>query len=147
MPFTVGPSPQTVAAPSISSSSAGAPGTVHATATKPHASAPVVVDFTIPRSAPSEGTLHGRAAPVHPESDALLCLSLTGRTRPPRLGRLIGQVIGSYRIVAELGQGGMGVVYRAEHVQLGRPVAIKMLLPQMSSDPTIVQRFFNEARA
>ncbi|HSK01664.1 MAG TPA: serine/threonine-protein kinase [Kofleriaceae bacterium] len=60
---------------------------------------------------------------------------------------MIGQVLGSYRIVAELGKGGMGVVYRGEHVQLGRPAAIKVLLPQMSSDPQIVQRFFNEARA
>src|SRR5687768_7180082 len=41
----------------------------------------------------------------------------------------------------------MGMVYRADHVQLGRPAALKMLLPQMSSDPSIVQRFFNEARA
>src|SRR5262245_51853615 len=41
----------------------------------------------------------------------------------------------------------MGMVYRAEHVQLGRPAALKMLHPQMSSDASIVQRFFNEARA
>ena len=60
---------------------------------------------------------------------------------------MIGQVIGNYRVVAELGKGGMGVVYRAEHVQLGRPAALKMLLPQFSSDAAIVQRFFNEARA
>jgi eukaryotic-like serine/threonine-protein kinase len=60
---------------------------------------------------------------------------------------VIGQVIGSYRIVSELGKGGMGVVYRAEHVQLGRPAALKMLLSQLSSDAAIVQRFFNEARA
>jgi hypothetical protein len=60
---------------------------------------------------------------------------------------LIGQVLGNYRIVSELGQGGMGVVYRAEHVQLGRPAALKVLLPQMSADAQIVQRFFNEARA
>ena len=60
---------------------------------------------------------------------------------------MIGQVIGNYRVVAEIGKGGMGMVYRAEHVQLGRPVALKMLLPQLSSDPNIVQRFFNEARA
>ena len=60
---------------------------------------------------------------------------------------MIGEVIGNYRIVSELGKGGMGVVYRAEHVQLGRPAALKMLLPQLSSDPAIVQRFFNEARA
>jgi serine/threonine-protein kinase len=60
---------------------------------------------------------------------------------------VIGEVIGNYRIVAELGKGGMGLVYRAEHVQLGRPAALKMLLPQLSHDPGIVQRFFNEARA
>src|SRR5688572_26420925 len=41
----------------------------------------------------------------------------------------------------------MGMVYRADHVQLGRPAALKMLLPQFSSDEAIVQRFFNEARA
>ncbi len=60
---------------------------------------------------------------------------------------MIGQVIGNYRIVSELGKGGMGMVYRAEHTQLGKPAALKMLLPQLSSDQTIVQRFFNEARA
>ena len=60
---------------------------------------------------------------------------------------MIGEVIGNYRIVSELGKGGMGMVYRAEHVQLGRPAALKMLLPQLSNDPGIVQRFFNEARA
>ncbi len=60
---------------------------------------------------------------------------------------MIGQVIGNYRIVSELGKGGMGMVYRAEHTQLGRPAALKMLLPQLSSNPSIVQRFFNEARA
>lgn len=60
---------------------------------------------------------------------------------------MVGEVIGNYRVVAELGKGGMGVVYRAEHVQLGRAAALKMLLPQFSSDAGIVQRFFNEARA
>jgi protein kinase-like protein len=60
---------------------------------------------------------------------------------------VIGETVGNYRIVAELGHGGMGVVYRGEHVQLGRPAAVKMLQPQFSRDPTIVQRFFNEARA
>ena len=60
---------------------------------------------------------------------------------------MIGQVIGNYRVSRELGRGGMGMVYAAEHVQLGRPAALKMLLPQLSADPTIVQRFFNEARA
>ena len=60
---------------------------------------------------------------------------------------VIGELIGNYRLVSELGKGGMGVVYVAEHVQLGRPAALKMLLPQFSTDEAIVQRFFNEARA
>ena len=60
---------------------------------------------------------------------------------------MIGEVIGNYRVIAELGRGGMGVIYRAEHVHLGRLAALKMLLPQLSSDPSVVQRFFNEARA
>src|SRR5882672_9447447 len=60
---------------------------------------------------------------------------------------MIGEVIGSYRLVSELGKGGMGMVYRAEHIQLGRPAALKMLLPQLSSDAGMVHRFFNEARA
>jgi serine/threonine protein kinase len=60
---------------------------------------------------------------------------------------VIGEVIGNYRIEAVLGQGGMGVVYRAEHVTLGRAVAVKMLQPNISNDAAMVQRFFNEARA
>ena len=60
---------------------------------------------------------------------------------------MIGEVIGNYRIESVLGQGGMGVVYRAQHVTLGRGVALKMLLPQISHDAGMVQRFFNEARA
>jgi serine/threonine-protein kinase len=73
-------------------------------------------------------------------------LTIATQRRYARL-RVIGQVIGNYRIVGELGRGGMGMVYRAEHIQLGRPAALKMLLPALSSDPGIVQRFFNEARA
>jgi eukaryotic-like serine/threonine-protein kinase len=60
---------------------------------------------------------------------------------------LIDTTVGSYRIVSVLGRGGMGVVYRAEHVRLGRPAALKMLQPHLTYDPAIVQRFFNEARA
>jgi len=41
----------------------------------------------------------------------------------------------------------MGAVYLAEHVQIGRKAAIKLLHPQYAAQPEIVQRFFNEARA
>src|SRR2546430_14457224 len=60
---------------------------------------------------------------------------------------MIGETLGSYRILAEIGKGGMGVVYEAEHIVLGRKAAIKLLLPDCSSDRELVDRFFNEARA
>ncbi len=50
---------------------------------------------------------------------------------------MIGELIGNYRLLEEIGRGGMGVVYRAEHVQLGKPAAVKMLLPQRSHDASI----------
>ena len=60
---------------------------------------------------------------------------------------MIGQIAGSYRIVSKLSEGGMGVVYRAEHQMIGRVVAVKVLLPELSHHREIVTRFFNEARA
>jgi len=60
---------------------------------------------------------------------------------------VIGHVVGKYRLLAQLGEGGMGTVYRAEHVVLGSPAAIKILLPQFTQDPVVVDRFFQEARA
>jgi serine/threonine-protein kinase len=60
---------------------------------------------------------------------------------------MIGQAIGSYQIVAKLGEGGMGAVYLGEHQHIARKAAIKVLLPQFSANQQIVARFFNEARA
>jgi serine/threonine-protein kinase len=56
-------------------------------------------------------------------------------------------VIGSYRLLELLGEGGMGFVYLAEHVRLGRRVAIKMLRSRYATNPVAVKRFFREARA
>ncbi|HET9623807.1 MAG TPA: protein kinase [Kofleriaceae bacterium] len=52
-----------------------------------------------------------------------------------------------YRVLKPIGEGGMGAVWLAEHVALGRRAALKMLHPEFSSRPDIVTRFFNEARA
>ncbi len=60
---------------------------------------------------------------------------------------MIGQRIGTYRIVRELGSGGMGSVYEAVREDIGRRVAIKVLLPKHSADPQVAARFFLEARA
>ncbi|MBW2524758.1 MAG: serine/threonine protein kinase, partial [Deltaproteobacteria bacterium] len=60
---------------------------------------------------------------------------------------MIGQTLGSYTIRSEIGVGGMGRVYAAEHELIGRQAAVKLLLPELSQDKQLVDRFFNEARA
>ena len=60
---------------------------------------------------------------------------------------MIGTTIGNYLVRDKIGEGGMGVVYLAEHVRIGRKVAIKVLLPEYSQNPEVVSRFFTEARA
>ncbi len=57
-----------------------------------------------------------------------------------------GENVGAYRIVAQLGQGGMATVFKAYHPGLDRYVAIKVLHPAFKEDPTFVQRFNREAR-
>lgn len=60
---------------------------------------------------------------------------------------MIGRTFGKYRIVEQIGAGGMGVVYRAEHTLLGSFAALKMLLPTHVQEQDVVTRFINEARA
>ncbi len=57
------------------------------------------------------------------------------------------QVVGAYRVLEQVGAGGMGTVWVAEHTMLGRRAAIKLLHPEYSSRAEIVMRFFNEAKA
>ena len=59
---------------------------------------------------------------------------------------MIGKQIQNYKILSLLGEGGMGTVYLAEHVKLGRKVAIKVLLPHLVKNELVRSRFVNEAK-
>ena len=60
---------------------------------------------------------------------------------------MIGRTLGQYAIVAKLGEGGMGVVYKAQDTRLGRFAAIKVLHPGITKDAERVRRFVQEAKA
>ncbi|HEX5661811.1 MAG TPA: serine/threonine-protein kinase [Polyangiales bacterium] len=76
-------------------------------------------------------------APTQPLPDA-------GPPRDALLGTLVDK---RYRIDAQIGEGGMGVVYKATHVALNKVVALKILRGDMAKDPEVVQRFMQEAQA
>nr|MBA3539286.1 serine/threonine protein kinase [Deltaproteobacteria bacterium] len=77
-----------------------------------------------------------------PDDGTALVLEAAGGERPARLGH----VLGNYRLLRVLGEGGVGTVYEAEHIRLGRKMAIKVLHPDAVTTEGVT-RLFNEARA
>jgi putative nucleotidyltransferase with HDIG domain len=73
--------------------------------------------------------------------------SKEGSAAKPLAQALRGQRLAGYRLVTELGAGGMGTVFYAESIQGAARVAIKVLEPRFSRTPDVVSRFFDEARA
>ena len=78
----------------------------------------------------------------HPDPNATAAY----RPAPPAGERFIPGVLlaNRYRVVAPLGVGGMGEVYRADDLTLGQPVALKFLLPEALGNPEAVARFVRE---
>jgi serine/threonine protein kinase len=104
----------------------------------------------------AEGTLPRRAragVAAHLESCETCRAALKFQPEPtvqhPRgqADPLIGQLLGEYRVLERIGRGGMGVVYRGEQPQIGKQVAIKVVLHEAAHDPEAMQRMMDEARA
>ncbi len=70
----------------------------------------------------------------------------SGEAIPPHY-RNVGRVLeGKYALTRVIGEGGMGIVYQAKHMLIGRSLAVKVLFPEIANHPEIVERFYNEAR-
>ncbi len=112
-----------------------------------HANEPVDVEEYIAR----HPELADRLRPLLAALDLLARFSSSrGSDRPSGragAGEEMGGTLGDFRLIREVGRGGMGVVYEAEQISLGRRVALKVLPLAGTMDPRHLQRFQNEARA
>jgi hypothetical protein len=96
-------------------------------------------DASLPGEPAEAATSGARAAP-----SAIAQSSPSRGSADPLVGRIVAD---RYRIVSLLGRGGMGVVYKVEHVHIGKLMAMKLLSGELSRDPVLVRRFRAEAKA
>jgi serine/threonine protein kinase len=91
---------------------------------------------------PTCGATYDNSVKICPKDGAVL--EGTAEVADPRVGQTLDA---KYRLDSRLGAGGMGAIYRATHLMLDKPVAVKLIKPELVTSPDLVRRFQREARA
>src|SRR5687767_1159614 len=95
-----------------------------------------------------EGAIATKPPGTEKENVDTLQDAASGLLKPENADPYIGTLFeGKYRIESKIGEGGMGAVYRATHIFMERPVAIKFLHGEHITDSSAIERFKREARA